>query len=80
MNHGRHDLRGRQQPRPRRLPAIDEQHGQSVHGGPEHELGAGAGHGEVIDITLIRDVREYLCFVRDEAARLRAGGASRTKR
>ena len=34
------------------------------------------GHGEVADTTLIRDVREYLAFVRDEAARLRASGAS----
>jgi glyoxylase-like metal-dependent hydrolase (beta-lactamase superfamily II) len=34
------------------------------------------GHGEVADATLIRDVREYLAFVRDEAGRLRASGAS----
>jgi glyoxylase-like metal-dependent hydrolase (beta-lactamase superfamily II) len=34
------------------------------------------GHGEVTDATLIRDVRQYLRFVRDEAARLRAGGTS----
>jgi glyoxylase-like metal-dependent hydrolase (beta-lactamase superfamily II) len=34
------------------------------------------GHGEVSDTTLIHDVREYLEFVRGEATRLRAGGAS----
>jgi glyoxylase-like metal-dependent hydrolase (beta-lactamase superfamily II) len=34
------------------------------------------GHGEVTDASLIRDVREYLVFVRDEAARLRADGGS----
>ena len=34
------------------------------------------GHGEVTDITLIRDVRDYLDHVRGEARRLRASGAS----
>jgi glyoxylase-like metal-dependent hydrolase (beta-lactamase superfamily II) len=34
------------------------------------------GHGEVTDVTLIRDVREYLAHVRSEAGRLRASGAS----
>jgi glyoxylase-like metal-dependent hydrolase (beta-lactamase superfamily II) len=34
------------------------------------------GHGEVTDVTLIRDVREYLDHVRGEAGRLRASGAS----
>ena len=34
------------------------------------------GHGEVTDATLIRDVRDYLAFIRGEAARLKAAGAS----
>ncbi|MGI5447609.1 MBL fold metallo-hydrolase [Streptomyces sp. CA-243310] len=34
------------------------------------------GHGEVTDTSLIRDVRDYLVYVRDEAGRLRASGAS----
>src|SRR5438445_9823159 len=34
------------------------------------------GHGEVSDATLIHDVREYKEYVRGEATRLRAGGAS----
>ena len=34
------------------------------------------GHGEVTDTTLIRDVRDYLDYVRRQAARLRADGAS----
>lgn len=34
------------------------------------------GHGEVSDVSLIRDVRDYLAYVRDEAGRLRAAGAS----
>ncbi len=34
------------------------------------------GHGEVSDATLIHDVREYQEYVRGEATRLRAGGAS----
>jgi len=34
------------------------------------------GHGEVTDATLIRDVRDYLAYVRSEAARLKAAGAS----
>jgi glyoxylase-like metal-dependent hydrolase (beta-lactamase superfamily II) len=34
------------------------------------------GHGEVNDPTLIRDVRDYLDYVRSEATRLRATGAS----
>jgi glyoxylase-like metal-dependent hydrolase (beta-lactamase superfamily II) len=34
------------------------------------------GHGEVTDSSLINDVRDYLAFVRDEAARLHASGAS----
>jgi glyoxylase-like metal-dependent hydrolase (beta-lactamase superfamily II) len=34
------------------------------------------GHGEVSDTTLICDAREYLEYVRGEAARLRASGAS----
>lgn len=34
------------------------------------------GHGEVTDATLIHDVRTYLTYVRDEAGRLRASGAS----
>ncbi|MFI6486221.1 MBL fold metallo-hydrolase [Streptomyces sp. NPDC050564] len=34
------------------------------------------GHGEVTDTSLIRDVRDYLTYVRDEAGRLRASGAS----
>jgi glyoxylase-like metal-dependent hydrolase (beta-lactamase superfamily II) len=34
------------------------------------------GHGEVTDVSLIRDVRAYLDHVRSEAGRLRAGGAS----
>jgi glyoxylase-like metal-dependent hydrolase (beta-lactamase superfamily II) len=34
------------------------------------------GHGEVTDVSLIRDVRDYLDYVRSEARRLRASGAS----
>ena len=34
------------------------------------------GHGEVTDATLIGEVRDYLVWMRGEAARLRAGGAS----
>jgi len=34
------------------------------------------GHGEVTDVRLVRDVREYLAHVRSEAGRLRASGAS----
>jgi glyoxylase-like metal-dependent hydrolase (beta-lactamase superfamily II) len=34
------------------------------------------GHGEVTGAALIREVRDYLAHVRDEAARLRAAGAS----
>ncbi|MFD0902504.1 MBL fold metallo-hydrolase [Actinomadura sediminis] len=34
------------------------------------------GHGEVTDVSLIQDVRDYLAYVRAEAARLRAAGAS----
>jgi len=34
------------------------------------------GHGEVTDVSLIRDVRGYLDYVRSEASRLRACGAS----
>jgi glyoxylase-like metal-dependent hydrolase (beta-lactamase superfamily II) len=34
------------------------------------------GHGEVSDTTLIHDAREYLGYVRPEATRLRAAGAS----
>jgi hypothetical protein len=34
------------------------------------------GHGEVADVTLIREVRDYLDHIRSEAARLRASGAS----
>ncbi|MFE9611507.1 MBL fold metallo-hydrolase [Streptomyces sp. NPDC006012] len=34
------------------------------------------GHGEVTDVSLIRDVRDYLAHVREEAGRLRAAGAS----
>jgi glyoxylase-like metal-dependent hydrolase (beta-lactamase superfamily II) len=34
------------------------------------------GHGEVSDIRLIHDAREYLGFVRGEATRLRVAGAS----
>ncbi|GCD93240.1 MBL fold metallo-hydrolase [Embleya hyalina] len=34
------------------------------------------GHGEVTDVSVIRDVRDYFVHVRDEAARLRAAGAS----
>ena len=32
------------------------------------------GHGEVTDVSLIRDVRDYLDYVRSEAGRLRASG------
>lgn len=32
------------------------------------------GHGEVADVELIREVRTYLAFVRDEAGRLQADG------
>ena len=34
------------------------------------------GHGEVTDATLIRDVRDYLAYIRAEATRLKAAGAS----
>jgi glyoxylase-like metal-dependent hydrolase (beta-lactamase superfamily II) len=34
------------------------------------------GHGEVTDVSLIRDVRDYLGYVRGQASRLRASGAS----
>lgn len=34
------------------------------------------GHGEVTDVSVIRDVRDFLTYVRDETARLRAAGAS----
>lgn len=34
------------------------------------------GHGEVTDTSVVRDVRDYLAHVRDEARRLRAGGVS----
>ncbi|MER5219539.1 MBL fold metallo-hydrolase [Streptomyces flaveus] len=34
------------------------------------------GHGEVTDVSLIRDVRDFLVYVRDEAGRLRAAGLS----
>ncbi len=34
------------------------------------------GHGEVTGVSLIRDVRDYLDYVRREASRLRASGAS----
>ncbi|WP_431925964.1 MBL fold metallo-hydrolase [Nonomuraea jabiensis] len=34
------------------------------------------GHGEVTDASLLHDVRDYLAYVRAEAARLRASGAS----
>lgn len=34
------------------------------------------GHGEVTDGSLIRNVRDYLAYVRDEATKLRAAGAS----
>lgn len=34
------------------------------------------GHGEVADTSLIRDVRDYLAYVRDEVERLRTSGAS----
>ncbi|WP_113699389.1 MBL fold metallo-hydrolase [Nonomuraea lactucae] len=34
------------------------------------------GHGEVTDVSLIHDVRDYLTYVRDEAGRLRAAGVS----
>lgn len=34
------------------------------------------GHGEVTDASLIRDVRDYLEYVRAETHRLRTGGAS----
>ncbi|MGV9248779.1 MBL fold metallo-hydrolase [Streptomyces sp. NPDC003710] len=34
------------------------------------------GHGEVTDVSVIRDVRDYLAHVREEAGRLRAAGAS----
>jgi hypothetical protein len=33
------------------------------------------GHGEVTDVSLIRDVRGYLDYVRSQASRLRASGA-----
>jgi glyoxylase-like metal-dependent hydrolase (beta-lactamase superfamily II) len=34
------------------------------------------GHGEVTDASLLRDVREYLEWVRDETARLKTSGLS----
>jgi glyoxylase-like metal-dependent hydrolase (beta-lactamase superfamily II) len=34
------------------------------------------GHGEVTDVSLIRDVRDYLDYVRSQASRLRDSGAS----
>lgn len=34
------------------------------------------GHGEVADVSLIRDVRDYLDYVYGEASRLRAAGVS----
>ena len=34
------------------------------------------GHGEVTDATLIRDVRDYLAYIRSEATRLKAAGTS----
>lgn len=34
------------------------------------------GHGEISDVTVIREVRDYLAYVRAEAERLRASGAS----
>jgi glyoxylase-like metal-dependent hydrolase (beta-lactamase superfamily II) len=34
------------------------------------------GHGEVTDVSLIREVREYLAYVRSGATRLKAAGAS----
>jgi glyoxylase-like metal-dependent hydrolase (beta-lactamase superfamily II) len=34
------------------------------------------GHGEVTDATLIRDVRDYLAYIRGEATRLKTAGAS----
>jgi glyoxylase-like metal-dependent hydrolase (beta-lactamase superfamily II) len=34
------------------------------------------GHGEITDVSLIRDVRDYLDYVRSQAGRLRASGAS----
>ncbi|NUW35684.1 MBL fold metallo-hydrolase [Nonomuraea sp. SMC257] len=34
------------------------------------------GHGEVSDVSLIRDVRDFLVYVRDEAGRLREAGLS----
>ncbi|MDT0344421.1 MBL fold metallo-hydrolase [Streptomyces litchfieldiae] len=34
------------------------------------------GHGEVTDVSLLREVRDYLDHVRGEAARLRAAGAT----
>jgi len=34
------------------------------------------GHGEIADVTLIHDVRDYLTYVRDETTRLRANGVS----
>ncbi len=34
------------------------------------------GHGEVTDVAVIREVRDYLAHVRDEARRLRAAGLS----
>jgi glyoxylase-like metal-dependent hydrolase (beta-lactamase superfamily II) len=34
------------------------------------------GHGEVTDVSLVRDVRDYLGWVRDEAGRRRQAGAS----
>jgi glyoxylase-like metal-dependent hydrolase (beta-lactamase superfamily II) len=34
------------------------------------------GHGEIGDAALIRGVREYLAFVREEAGRLRANGST----
>ena len=34
------------------------------------------GYGEVTDVSVIRDVRDYLDYIRSEASRLRASGAS----
>jgi|SRR5438876_6982917 len=34
------------------------------------------GHGEVTDTAVVREVRDYLDYVRGEAGRLRASGAS----
>jgi hypothetical protein len=34
------------------------------------------GHGEIADVTLIHDVRDYLTYVRDETTSMRAAGVS----